>query len=320
VLGDMFHAGMLGYYAQYITLGYLAGLTQKAHHYLPAGTGSLGYEPKVDYFFGTPRAIEPGGIALNTPIVNVAKADTTDQEATKNYTLQIGMLSSALEHAVPEQMFADPASATPPDAISAVKALAKASAAGQRIYQLTQANQASTLPNIHHDSQTLDEIHAALATGKEVITHTDAVSVPGWSGAGYIILDPTTGNGAYKIGGGANGSFLDNLFIKGLFYIGAFLSLLDKNPGLAAALDAVVAGLSVLVSTIVNLIELVSGCNSVGFTAVIIFSLVFATLIFELALIATGVGFVTSILLGLIVGQLENMVIDWAKNAVLCKD
>jgi hypothetical protein len=155
VLGDMFHAGMLGYYAQYLGLSYLAGIAQKAHHYLPAGTGSLGYEPEVSYFFGTPRAIEPGGIALNIPIVNVAKADTTDQEATKNYTLQIGVLSSALEHAVPEQMFADPdPTAVPPDAISAVKALAKASAAGQRIYQLTQANQASTLPNIHHDRQT----------------------------------------------------------------------------------------------------------------------------------------------------------------------
>jgi hypothetical protein len=205
VLGDMFHAGVLGYYAQYITLGYLAGLTQKAHHYLPAGTGSLGYEPKVDYFFGTPRAIEPGGIALNIPIVNVAKADGTDPETTKNYTLQIGMLSSALEHAVPEQMVADPDD--PPDAISAVKALSKASAAGQRIYHLAQANQTSTLPNIHHDTQTLDEIRAALAIGKEVITHTDAVSVPGWSGAGYIILDPETGNGAYKISGGTNGGW-----------------------------------------------------------------------------------------------------------------
>ena len=35
----------------------------------------------------------------------------------------------------------------------------------------------------------------------------------GWSGAGYIILDPDTGAGAYKISGGANGSFLLGLFI-----------------------------------------------------------------------------------------------------------
>ncbi|WP_440995002.1 hypothetical protein [Arhodomonas sp. SL1] len=48
-----------------------------------------------------------------------------------------------------------------------------------------------------------------MATGKEVITHTDAVSVPGWSGAGYVIFDPKTGAGAWKIGGGVNGGSLD---------------------------------------------------------------------------------------------------------------
>ena len=52
----------------------------------------------------------------------------------------------------------------------------------------------------------MNEISNALNTGKEVITHTDDVNVPGWSGAGYIIYGPVTGDGAYKIGGGANGS------------------------------------------------------------------------------------------------------------------
>ncbi len=43
-----------------------------------------------------------------------------------------------------------------------------------------------------------------------MITHTDAVSVPGWTGAGYIIIDPETetetetGDGAYLISGGGN--------------------------------------------------------------------------------------------------------------------
>ena len=43
--------------------------------------------------------------------------------------------------------------------------------------------------------------------GKEVITHTDSISVPGWSGAGYVIYDPEMGSGAWKIGGGMNGSY-----------------------------------------------------------------------------------------------------------------
>jgi hypothetical protein len=40
-----------------------------------------------------------------------------------------------------------------------------------------------------------------------VITHTDNVSVPGWSGVGYIIVNPKTGDGGYYISGGENGGF-----------------------------------------------------------------------------------------------------------------
>ena len=39
--------------------------------------------------------------------------------------------------------------------------------------------------------------------------HTDPISVPGWTGAGYIIFDPEDGSGAYKITGGGNGSWQD---------------------------------------------------------------------------------------------------------------
>ncbi len=38
-------------------------------------------------------------------------------------------------------------------------------------------------------------------------THTSNVSVPGWSGAGYIVIDPKSGDGAYIISGGSNGGF-----------------------------------------------------------------------------------------------------------------
>ncbi len=45
------------------------------------------------------------------------------------------------------------------------------------------------LPLLKHDRETLNEITRALNAGKDVTTHTDAVSIPGgWSGFGYIIL------------------------------------------------------------------------------------------------------------------------------------
>lgn len=222
LLGDMFFAGSLGYYGQYLALSHIAGLQQQGHHYLAAGYGTIGYEPNVSYFFGIPRAIESGGVAFDIPLIHVSEVGDGDAEKRKQFVMQTGMLSSALEHATPEQMFASQDPADPkPDAISAVKALQKASAQGQRIYHLTQENMGQTLGSIHHDTDTIIEIRNALLAGKEVITHTNAVSVPGWSGAGYIILDPDTGVGAYKISGGGNGGFLVALIIT----IAAFILL-----------------------------------------------------------------------------------------------
>ena len=220
LLGDMFHAGGLGYYAQLTALSHIMGLQAKGQHTLAAGTGTFGYEPNVDYFFGFPRAITTGGVAFDIPFINIVASNDGDTNKKRQFNQQVGILSSALEHAVPEQMFVN--EQNPGEAISAVKALQKASAQGQRIYQITQANQASTLPNIHHAQATMDEIRHALNAGKVVTTHTDAVSVPGWSGAGYIITDPATGDGAYKISGGGNGGRLS--LVDFILYLSAAIS------------------------------------------------------------------------------------------------
>ena len=69
-----------------------------------------------------------------------------------------------------------------------------------------------------------------------MITLTDDVSVPGWSGAGYIIIDPVTGDGAYKISGGGNGGFF--LIVAFFFAIMIFVFLFFASTtvfGLLAA-------------------------------------------------------------------------------------
>lgn len=218
--GDMFHGGLLGYYAQYSALGFLYGLVEGGHHGLAAGVGSFGYEPEVDSFFGVPRRLLGGGATMNIPIVNVVSKDRPGSAGKSEFTLKLGALSSVLEHAVPEQMFG---SGSQGEGISAMKALQKAVAAGQRIYQVTSSNQSTVLPLIHHDAQTMEEIRVAIAAGRTVITHGSAVGVPGWFGAGYIAVDTETGAAAWKISGGANGSFYDFCQGEGAKY--AFCSL-----------------------------------------------------------------------------------------------
>ena len=228
ILGDTFYAGALSYLGEYLGLAHLAALSQHAESSLPQAYGTLGYEPYVNTLFGVPIAIVPGGVKVN--VLLTFANEPTDGNAQRRYKLnvQAGILSSVLESGVPEQMFGTPTQ--PVQGVSAVAALRIAMSEGQHIYDITQANEAQALPNLHLDAQSMTEIEQALAAGDEVITHTDPISVPGWTGAGYIILDPVTGAGAYKIAGGSNGGYLGILASVGLVIF--VLGLLSFTVGL----------------------------------------------------------------------------------------
>lgn len=91
----------------------------------------------------------------------------------------------------------------------------------------------------------MTEITQALAMGKEVISHTDRISVPGWTGEGYVLFDPVTGDGAYKITGGSNGGFLAGLLLGNALLLFLFLAI---SPSVAAL--SALAGLGALIAII----------------------------------------------------------------------
>jgi hypothetical protein len=67
------------------------------------------------------------------------------------------------------------------------------------------------------------------------------INFNGWIGCGYIIIDPESGAGAYKIGGGANGGWITILQgvlhgIAGLLMIPAGLLVLAYSAPLAGAI------------------------------------------------------------------------------------
>ncbi len=114
-------------------------------------------------------------------------------------------MTSALEHRIPELAFTN--EQNPGDAISAVKALTIAAQQGKRIYQITSANE-NVLDELSIGVEIKDEIHAAVAVGKEATVSESTITVAGWTGTGYIISDPATGAGAYRISGGSNGCIM----------------------------------------------------------------------------------------------------------------
>lgn len=308
LLGDMFHAGVLGYYAEYLALGHLAGLSQKNHVQLMPSAGTYGYAPEVSYLFGFPRAIIPGGVEMDLDAVATATStDGKGKTAWKNFNIQMGALSSALEHAIPEQMFVTPEN--PGEGVSAVKALQKAAQLGQRIYRITQANMATALPNLHFHPETLDEIRQALNSGKEVITHTHPISVPGWSGAGYVITDPETGAGAWKIGGGLNGGGLFNAvgyMLNALNFFYGFLDALAGTLGKAIPILNKVAQMIQLAKFAYDLLDKGMVCKDFGAIAwFMTLMAVFSLLIVEITMS------IYNPLAGFVIGTGVDLAVDW---------
>src|SRR5690554_1818195 len=160
----------------------------------------------------------------------------------------IGARLSAMEHLVPEhktagavlhseaaqwvnhmdvvnEMFST--DENPAHGISAVKAIQLAAAEGQKIWTITQANLDVALANIQLSNDIKTDIRNAVNAGQEVTTHEKFVNFYGKTSAGYIILDPTTGAGAYMISSGVNGGSIDYSTV--IDFIGSFLSDLSND-------------------------------------------------------------------------------------------
>ncbi|HEU4653405.1 MAG TPA: transglutaminase-like domain-containing protein [Steroidobacteraceae bacterium] len=255
--GATYAAELLSYYAQYIAAGRYVGQKAAAFHQLAAGLGTFGFEPSVKTLFGIPRAIYGGGASMNVPIVNIVGTTTLSTTQKISFVMTLGTISSALEFGVPYQATA---AATPTafSGVSAVSAMQRALAQGQRIYHLSSANVSAVLPTLAHDGATLDEIRTAISSGKEVIVHERSISMTGWSGSGYVIFDPQTGEGAYKISGGQNGGFASYIFafvvlMAAFAALSVFATLLISTGALALyALPTVLSAVN-LVTYIMSL-------------------------------------------------------------------
>lgn len=149
-------------------------------------------------------------------------AKNNDPQARLGYVQASGVRASAMEHLVPEQMFSTPEA--PAQGISAVKALSIASAEGQKIWTITQSNLDAALSSIQLDAETETEIRQSVLAGKVATAHELPINLNDWVGEGYLLVDPRTGAGAYKIAGGANGGTLYTA-IRGLVEIMGLVSV-----------------------------------------------------------------------------------------------
>ncbi|ADX44630.1 transglutaminase domain-containing protein [Paracidovorax avenae ATCC 19860] len=179
------------------------------------------------YSWGVVRRVEFPGVNIDIGHMrNLAWSRSNDKAQWVAYNRMRGQYMSALEHAVPERFFNDPAkcnlagSANPvaglpdcPQGISAVKALGLAAQQGQRIYTITPqvyANQPNIVNTalVAHSPGTRAKVQAALDESKEVTIHEAPIAQSGWVGAGFTVIEQGTGAGAYTIEGGSQGGWL----------------------------------------------------------------------------------------------------------------
>jgi hypothetical protein len=207
--GDILYSAVLLYFTANQAENDLTSRSLGAVDFRTPSFGNFQTVAQPTYWFGVPRQVYFPGVAMDVDrYVTMAVMKDNSASALLNYRQQVGMRLSASEHSIPEQIFTDLADPNRPQAVSAAKALSYAAAQGQQIHTITAANAATMLPQLAIAPDVSQEIADAVSAGKIAVVSHSNVSVTGWSGIGYIISDPDTGAGAYKISGGFSGGDL----------------------------------------------------------------------------------------------------------------
>jgi hypothetical protein len=207
IVGQMLHSAVMIYFAGVTNQAAFIRPANNVVGYFRTGYGHVGLTEQVQMFFGIPRGVSASSLRVDIDhMFEVAVAKDNSLQQARDYIRLIGHMDSGYEHLLPEVLFSVPSAST--EGVSAIKALTAAAAAGQSIYRISSANAATVIPGPAVSAEVQDEISNAVHSGKIVTIHQSDVNIDGWVGVGYIIEDPDTGGGAYKIAGGFSGGVL----------------------------------------------------------------------------------------------------------------
>lgn len=207
LIGDLLYGTVFNYFAMNDLQDEISASRSDVISYRLPSYGTFSTSLQTQYWYGLPRNVTFSGFSMDIDhmkLHRVAKNNSKDEAAA--FTQSIGSRMSAMEHLVPEQMFAT--ETNKPQGISAVKALSIASQQGQKIWTITKSNLELALSRINLNITAENDIRNAVNAGKTATAHETRINLNGWIGEGYILLDANTGAGAYMISGGKNGGEL----------------------------------------------------------------------------------------------------------------
>jgi len=204
LVGNLLYSIMLAYFSISDVYNEITAKSAGIVMYRQPSYGFFSTSIQTSYQFGIPKNVSQPGLLMDIDgaLTSIISKNNSSDEKVSFYR-QTGIRLSAMEHAIPELLFVN--DKNPVEGISAVKALSIALQQGQKIYSITKINFHVILPKLRIDLDIINDIKNAINEEMEVIVSEENIYFNGWGGVGYIVIDPRTGAGAYKISGGFNG-------------------------------------------------------------------------------------------------------------------
>lgn len=198
VMGEILNSAGKTYFAQLDAFNSIMARAMKVSSVRQVSEAMTGYSPTVKYIFNTPVEVTGGSfyIDVDHDVMGVVSLEGKKQSE-RGYMITSGVIASALEHGIHEQIFKLPS-------VSAVKILTEASNRWIPIYTIGKDN-IDRINELDVSEHVKTDITNAVNSGKIVIIPQKEIRYYNWQGAGYIVLDPETGAAGYMISGGLAG-------------------------------------------------------------------------------------------------------------------
>ncbi|WP_062268299.1 transglutaminase-like domain-containing protein [Endozoicomonas arenosclerae] len=295
VQGDLLYSPIFAYLAMNNIQDQVQANNLNIINYRLPSYGVFGTRLESSYFFGIPKSVRFSGLGIDVDRLASQTVDTNnDLIRQRNYTRGIGIRASVMEHLIPESMFTITGAKV--SSMSAIKALSIAASQGQRIWSINSDNIDAALESINLSAQVESDIRNSVKAGKIVTAHGEPLlSGNGWN-AGYLIIDPSSGSGAYKIASGDNGGLLE-----GVQYILMWLGwAFTYKAGLLGVSPNPVAPFFTVAWTTIGAIQIASSCEdpiaralamTAFISAVIVMFFLLTLVAFPLSLLSSVAGF-----------------------------
>ncbi|KQY52615.1 RHS repeat-associated core domain-containing protein [Lysobacter sp. Root494] len=163
--------------------------------------GAFAAPLQVTYFFGIPRSGFFAGYSTDIKSDNIAVA-LGDPQRRSQMLLQFGTQASLNESLTWDILL----SGQPGYSMSAASLLLRANDLKVPIHTITQDNIAQIMPKLQLSEFAESEIAQAVASGLIAVAPEREIVDTRQAGAGYILLDPVSGGGVFRVDGGLNGA------------------------------------------------------------------------------------------------------------------